>query len=165
MVRKRRTRQHVIADLSINFIERRALEAGFAAERVRHDYGIDLYVHTYDRDGRIEPGPLLVQAEATDHLRVLADRRTISVRLHRADLEWWLDEIVPVMLVVYDARRDVAHWLDVQSYFARHLMTGLPSGAMTVTVHLPVANRLDVTTFREFARIKNVLVAGGRHDR
>ena len=41
-LRKRRTRAHVIADLSINLIERCALERGFAVERFRADYGIDL---------------------------------------------------------------------------------------------------------------------------
>lgn len=140
-----------------------SLLAGFAAECFRHDYGIDLFVHTYGEDGGIEPGPLLVQAKATDHLRILADQRTVAIRLHRVDLEWWLSEIVPVMLVVYDARCGVAYWLDVQSYFPRRVTGVLSGGAATVTVRLPMSNLLDATTFRDFARIKNVLVARGRH--
>ena len=37
--RKRRTREHVIADLAVNHVERQALLCGFTIERVVHDYG------------------------------------------------------------------------------------------------------------------------------
>src|SRR5437660_1542756 len=39
-MRKRRTREHVIADLSINHVERCVLRCGWTAERTRYDYGI-----------------------------------------------------------------------------------------------------------------------------
>ena len=39
--RKRRTREHVIADLSVNHLERVVLRAGHTVERFRHDYGFD----------------------------------------------------------------------------------------------------------------------------
>jgi hypothetical protein len=45
--RKRRTREHVLADLSVHHVEGPILRCGFAAERVRHDYGVDLYMTTY----------------------------------------------------------------------------------------------------------------------
>ena len=34
--RKRRTREHVLADLSANHVEKQALLCGFAVERLRH---------------------------------------------------------------------------------------------------------------------------------
>jgi hypothetical protein len=40
--RKRRTREHVLADLSANYVEKQALLCWFTVERVRLDYGIDL---------------------------------------------------------------------------------------------------------------------------
>jgi hypothetical protein len=43
---KRRTREHVLADLSANFVEKQALLCGYTGERVRLDYGIDLVVQT-----------------------------------------------------------------------------------------------------------------------
>ena len=52
--RKRRTREHVIADLSANHVEKQALLCGFSVERVRHDYGIDLIWFTYDEHGEVE---------------------------------------------------------------------------------------------------------------
>jgi hypothetical protein len=44
--RKRRTREHVLADLCANYVEKQGLLCGFAIERVRLDYGIDLMVQT-----------------------------------------------------------------------------------------------------------------------
>jgi hypothetical protein len=64
--RKRRTRAHVIADLAVNYMERCVLEAGFTAEHVRHDYGYDYLVHTYDANGYLEPGEIRVQVKATE---------------------------------------------------------------------------------------------------
>ena len=68
MPRKRRTRQHVIAELSVNYIERQALLSGFSVERIEHDNGVDLMLFAYNADGEIENGHILVQLKATDDL-------------------------------------------------------------------------------------------------
>jgi hypothetical protein len=57
--RKRRTREHVLADLSANYVEKQALLCSFSAQRVRPDYGIDLGVQTFNRRGEVEIGWLL----------------------------------------------------------------------------------------------------------
>jgi hypothetical protein len=54
--RKRRTREHVVADLSVNHVERIVIEAGHTVQRQEHDYGYDLSVITYDAEGYVEPG-------------------------------------------------------------------------------------------------------------
>ena len=54
VLRKRRTREHVIADLSVNFLERQVLLCGFTTERMAHDYGVDLEIFTFNRVGEIE---------------------------------------------------------------------------------------------------------------
>ena len=46
--RKRRTRQHVIADLSVHHVERFILEQGHTAQRLSSDNGYDLLVSTFD---------------------------------------------------------------------------------------------------------------------
>lgn len=65
MTRKRRTRQHIIADLSVNHIERFVLLNGYSTERVNCDYGIDLIIFTYDANGEIENGQIFVQLLVT----------------------------------------------------------------------------------------------------
>jgi hypothetical protein len=49
--RKRRTRQHVIADLSIHHVEGFILEEGHTAQRLGSDYGYDLILWTFDEQG------------------------------------------------------------------------------------------------------------------
>ncbi len=89
--RKRRTRAHVLADLSANHVEKIALGCGYAVDRVWHDYGLDLAVFTFDKRGYLESGVLWIQLKAT---------------------------VYPITLVMYDAANDRAYWLLVQSYFA-----------------------------------------------
>jgi len=57
------------------------------------------------------------QVKATDHLKRLAGGQTISWRIESAHLHHWLNEPMPVILVVYDAQQDEAYWLYVQKYF------------------------------------------------
>jgi hypothetical protein len=45
--RKRRTREHVIADLSVHHVEGFILEEGHTAQRLDSDYGYDLVLFTY----------------------------------------------------------------------------------------------------------------------
>ena len=153
--RKRRTRQHVIADLSVNYAERLALLCGFSVERPVHDYGIDLIVFTYDDQGWPEIGHVLIQLKATDHVQILADQQTIAVRVRRADLARWLREPFPVILILYDGSQDLAYWLYLQSYFERRRDLDLTAAGDSVTVRLQMSDRLDQDAFRRFARFRD----------
>lgn len=149
--KKLRTREHVIADLSINHVERHILRRGFSAERVEHDYGIDLLMFTYTDDGQIENGHVEFQVKATDRLRLLRDRKTVVCAVSSADVRLWIWEPLPVVLVVYDARADRAYWLYVQQYAERRGLNDSPDE--TVTFHIPISNRLNraaVGRFRAF---------------
>jgi hypothetical protein len=42
VVGKRRTREHIIADLSVHHVEGPILRVGFTVERFIQDYGLDL---------------------------------------------------------------------------------------------------------------------------
>jgi hypothetical protein len=65
---KRRTREHVIADLAVNHVERQALLCGHTVERVRSDYGVDLLLFTFDASGEMEDGYIPIQVKATEGL-------------------------------------------------------------------------------------------------
>jgi hypothetical protein len=114
---KRRTREHVLADLSANHVEKQALLCGYTAERVRLDYGIDLVVQTFNRRGEVESSRILFQLKATDRITTLAGAEAVSCRIEQANLVHWLEEPFPVVLVLYDARRDAGYWLYVQKPF------------------------------------------------
>lgn len=111
--RKLRTREHVLADQSVNYLERQILLRGFAVNRMTTDYGIDALMLTYNDEGEVENGHVLFQVKATDSLQVLRDGQSIAFRVDVADLKLWQDEWMPVILVVYDGRHDKAYWLYV----------------------------------------------------
>jgi hypothetical protein len=163
--RKRRTRQHVIADLGVHHVEGPILRCGFTAERIAHDYGLDLYMTTYAAAGQAESDWVLFQVKATDHLKRTAGGESVIFRIDRADLNRWLGETYPVVLVVYDAREDVAYWLYVQAHFAAGRA---PAGRrQTVTARIPTANVLDEAAIRRFAAAKAAIgrqTKGARHE-
>ncbi len=158
MARKRRVRQHIIADLSVNYVERYALRCGFSVERVQYDYGTDLILFSYDVNGEIEPGQVYMQLKATDHLSILEDQQTITLPVKRSDLELWLDEPMPYILALYDAGTDRAYWLYVQAYFNRLPGFRLEDAPDIVAMHFTMDNVLSEVAIKRFAHYKNELL-------
>ena len=69
-MRKLRTRQHVIEDLSYNFVEKQVLLGFCTFERyTMRQYSYDEHVFTFDETGQTEDGIFFIQVKATDHLR------------------------------------------------------------------------------------------------
>jgi len=159
---KRRTREHVLADLSANYVEKQALLCGYTAERVRLDYGIDLVVQTFNRRGEVESSRILFQLKATDRITTLASASAVSCRIEQANLVHWLEEPFPVVLVLYDAQNDAGYWLYVQNHFANLTGFDLARSGRRVTVVIPRSNVLDRKAMRRLARLKN---AAARHYR
>jgi Domain of unknown function (DUF4365) len=153
--RKRRTREHVLGDLGVNYVERQVLLRGWSVDRFTHDYGIDLFMSTYTDDGELENGRILMQIKATDHLRLLKDKTTFSIPLESRDLRYWLKEPAPVLLIVFDANSDVAYWLNVQEYFDKQQLIDLATVPGRVTVRIPVSNRLDEHALAHFAQLRD----------
>lgn len=152
---KTRTREHVLADLSLNHVERQVLQCGFSVDRVQHDYGYDLTMATYNQAGEVEPGAVYIQVKASDRLPRLAGGKTISWPVSRRDLKLWLAEPYPVILVVYDGQKDKAYWVHIQAYLADRRTPELFARGGTVVVHIPVRNGLNPPAIREIARRKN----------
>lgn len=155
MPRKKRPREHIIADLSVNYVERYAFLCGYSVERIEYDYGYDLLIFTYDAEGEIENGQIYVQLKATDSLSTLADQKTISFTLARSDLELWLYEPMPCILIVYDASDSQAYWLYLQSYFESLEGFDISKIRETVTIRLPKDNILNHQAIKKFATFKN----------
>lgn len=143
ITRKRRTREHVIADLSVNHVERQILLCGHTVERVRADYGFDLFMSSYTDQGEIENGIVRLQLKASDTLRFTKDRQNVALTISRSDLLLWVLEQMPVTLVAYDAKTEVAYWLYVQRHFERRGGFNPFAAGKTVSLHIPTANVLD----------------------
>ena len=105
---KQRTRDHVIASLSANSIERFFLLKGHTVIKTEQDYGVDLLVVTYDIDGFVEPGYVYLQLKATDSPSLSVDRSFYSFSISIKDYNAWNNEPMPVFLILYDAKREKA---------------------------------------------------------
>src|SRR5271170_7655353 len=99
--RKRRTRQHVIADQSVHFVEGYILDEGHTAERVHYDYGYDLVMRTFDARGYVEPDLVFFQIKASDALAAIDGDYVYDIAIR--DYNLWRLEQMPVIFVLYDA--------------------------------------------------------------
>ena len=147
--RKRRTRQHVIAAQSANYVERFIIDEGHTAQQFEYDYGYDLIVFTYDEHGFVEEGSVYFQLKASETL--LAGTKGYVFDLDIRDYNHWKNEPMPVILVLFDASRRRAYWLYVQRSFARDASRKPKSGAKTVRVYVPLRQSV---TCRAIARIR-----------
>lgn len=159
--RKMRTRGHVIADLAVNYVERYILLAGFTMERTTRDYGLDTHMTTYSTTGEVENEAVWFQVKATDHIQTAADGATVNFRVETSDLRYWLFELMPVILIVYDAPTDRAFWLDVQRY-ATGANLDLDEVGDSVTLRIAVTATFDVVAVRAIRERKEEARAAAR---
>src|SRR5882757_4839693 len=90
-LRKQRTRQHVIADLSVHHVEGFILEEGHTGQRVTSDYGYDLILFTYDAHGYAEPGLTYFQFKAMETLQESGNGYVYDIDVRDYNL-WMLEE-------------------------------------------------------------------------
>ncbi len=155
----RRTRQHVIASMSRNYVERFILTKGHTADRRIDDYGYDLFVETYDEDGYVEIGEIRIQLKATDRLEKRKGGDSIWVDIDMRHYELWIDELMPVFLIFFDSQERRAYWLHVQNYFAADPSRRPRRSAKTLRVRIPLANELTEDTVDEMRAKKSNVVA------
>ena len=98
---------------------------------------------------------MLLQVKASDQLRGSRGQQMFPFRIDRRDLVLWLAQPMPVILIVYDAPRDAAYWLYVQSYFNRLKDFNLFAAGRSVTVQIPSGNMLTPSAMRRFAKFRD----------
>lgn len=156
---KKRTRAHVIADASLVDIQHYVVNAGFTGEAIRHDYGYDLIVNTFDRAGLVEPLSLLIQLKAAETLLTYADGESYVFDLNLRDYRLWLRELNPVFLILYEATTRRAYWLYFQKYVGTAGSQKPRSTAKTVRIKVPKSNRARTSFFRHARHLKQRVLA------
>lgn len=141
----------MIADLSENFVTGQVLRCGYSVERLRTDYGIDLLMHTYDEDGYVENGHVSFQLKATDSPAWVEGAQQLSVRVSRKDLDHWLKEPYPVILVLYLPKSEEAFWRHIQ---ASDPLEEHQRQQTKITIHIPKTQRLDHDTIQHWRMLK-----------
>jgi len=148
--RKQRTRQHVIADLSRHYVEGFILAEGHTAQQLDRDYGYDLILFTYDQRGYAEPGLAFFQLKASDSLPVVGSAYVFDLDIR--DYNLWMQEEMPVILILFDASRRRAYWLAIQQYFRDNEGYRPQRGAKTVRVRTrQPLNRRAIAKIRSLA--------------
>jgi Domain of unknown function (DUF4365) len=136
-MRKQRTRQHIIEDLSFNHIEKQILLAGFTMNRNSNDYGIDGYIQTFLPTGEIYKKTIDFQLKSTDYIQYTEKRQALAFDLNIVDLEFWLSKDRQMLLILYDAQKDIAYYIDLAIYFEKNRKS-LAEINKFVCVYLPV---------------------------
>jgi hypothetical protein len=155
--RKKRTREHVIAELSVNFVERLALKCGYVVQRSSPDYGIDLRLETFDEQGLLEWEHVSLQVKATDNIRryELSNQEWFSYPVSTRDYRIWSVTPLPVFFILYDGQMEEAYWLEIQKYERTQHPT---LQGDTIHLHLPRNHVLGIETIRLMRRRKQQAV-------
>jgi hypothetical protein len=149
--RKQRTRQHVIADQSVNLVERFIIDEGHTAQRLEKDYGYDLLLFTFDEQGYAEPGLVSLQLKAAETLTAVGRHYVFDLDIR--DYNLWVRERSPVILVLFDASLRRAFWLPIQRYFQENVVRRPKKGAKEVRVRVP---KRQVLNRRAIAKIRHL---------
>ncbi len=152
--KKRRTREHIIADLAVNHVQRHVLLAGYTMQAMINDYGLDEIIRTFKGNGEVEPGLIWLQVKATDHPQARRGKAAIAVRLDCRDVVHWIKEPYPVILIVYDTGQDRAFWLHMQKALQEGGIFKLARTAGRIVVHVPVEQVVNEEAIRHFRRLK-----------
>lgn len=139
--RKQRTRQHVIADLSVHHVEGFILEEGHTTQRLGSDYGYDLLVRTFDNHGFIEPGAVYFQFKAMETLSENGSDYVYDLDIR--DYNLWIREETLVILIPFDSTKSAAYWLPIQDYFEEDGSRQPKKGTKTVRVRVPMRQRVN----------------------
>jgi hypothetical protein len=147
--RKRRTREHVIADMGVHHDEGHIGDAGHTMQRMEKDYGYDLLLFTFDEQGYSEPDFLPLQVKAAESLQASGADYVFDVDIR--DYNLWMQERMPVILILFDASRARGYWIPFQAYFREDVTRRQRKGAKTIRVRVPkrqVVNRRAIATWR-----------------
>ena len=117
-MKKRRTRQHIIEGSGLNHIERQIVLSGNVLRRfLDNDYGYDGMIETFNELGETQNQAFMIQLKSTDNIQLSPHKQGFIVDLSKRDLELWLKASYPVLLMLYDAQKEVAYFTDLQTYF------------------------------------------------
>jgi hypothetical protein len=161
--RKRRTREHVIEEMSVNFLERKVLERGhMLVHAPQREYGWDATMFHFSPDtGEIENGEVRIQLKATDHLD--SKRKYATCRIQTKDLRYWYweEQQIPLVLVLYDAQRHCGFWVAIRQYLDQRISEVDPD-QQTIELQIPWTNRVTVRAIDRFREMSLARMHGER---
>jgi hypothetical protein len=126
-------------------VEKFFIDKGHTVDRPT-DYGTDILVNTFDEQGYAENGDIRIQLKASDGFKYAKDGLCISFEIDVRHYHLWRRELMPVFLILYDAKKTRAYWLYMQEHFATATARKPGKKAKSVTVRVPLRNELTAQT-------------------
>lgn len=157
--RKKRTREHVIADLSLHHVGYQIVKCGFTIDVIRSDYGYDGSIFTYNDQGEIENGTIFIQLKATDHIDRYKKRTGFWFRIAKKDIDLWQGEPFPVYLILFDTVSETAYWLYLQKYLKRNRITSTNMKGDSLVVSMDATQIVDAKSVRTWRAEKARVLA------
>jgi hypothetical protein len=150
----------VIADQSVNYVERFIIDEGYPAQRLEKDYGYDLLLFTFDEQGYAEPGLVWLQFKASESLERSGTDYVFDLDIRNHNL--WMIDRMPVILVLFEASCRRACWLDVQGYFRADPMRRPKAWAKTVRVRVPARQTVNRRAIARMRGLKQAALERAR---
>jgi hypothetical protein len=160
--RKQRTRQHIIGDIGVHYLEGFILEEGHAAQRLGSDYGYDLIMWTFDERGFVEPGSIYFQCKASESFGEQATDCMFDLDIR--DYNLWMREKEPVILILYDASKRQAYWLAIQRYFQDNADRRPRKASKTVRVRVSKKQIVNQGAIASMRGLKSLTHHGEREE-
>jgi hypothetical protein len=151
-VHSRRTREHIIEEMSLNFLEREVLKRGHQLiPATKREYGHDAtMIHFCPKTGGIENGEVRFQLKATNNLDTEAEFAICpDIKLEHLHYWYWEAQRLPFVLVLYDAMRHRGYWVDVRRYVDDELQEVDPD-QKTTRIRIPWSSRINVRSIDRF---------------
>jgi hypothetical protein len=82
-----------------------------------NDYGIDGIIQVFRQTGEIDKKIVNFQLKSTDHIQYSSSKEALKFDLNMRDLEFWLSHDRPTLLLLFDAQKEVAYFIDLEIYF------------------------------------------------
>ena len=152
-MRKQRTREHIIEDLGINHVERQVFYAGYTFYRYsNNDYGYDAMFTTFNENGEVENLEMKIQLKSTDNIKQSSDGNFFVFDAEKRDLELWCRSDYPMFLLLYDAQKEIAYYVDIHEYFQKD---GLHLNKIRKFVRLKFS-KLDIWNAQAIIKLRHI---------
>ena len=86
----------------------------------QREYSYDATVRTFNKKGEIEPDVFFIQVKSTSKIEFSAKHNGYRLELEKRDMELWLDETWPVLVVLYDGENDIGYFVELHEYFKKN---------------------------------------------
>ena len=150
----KRPTQHVTENISFQIFSQ-VIPSDWIIRDIVPDYGLDKSVEVVEK-GIVTGKEFLVQVKGTANIKFVNDRVSYSLKV--ANLKYYLQKDIPVILIVVDISKKKCYWLFLQQYVYDALDNNRPieTNKVTTTVSIPIENDVSLT----ISELKEIAFAG-----